>query len=45
MSYSKETLNPLLTEPIEVLVRRKSGGMMIGMLGIMIFFLVDSLFL
>jgi len=31
MSYSKEVLNPLLIEPIEVLVRRKSGGMMIGM--------------
>ena len=31
MSYSKETLNPLLIEPIEVLVRQKSGGMMIGL--------------
>ena len=45
MSYSKKTPNPLLIEPIEVLVRQKSGGMMIGMLGIMMFFLVDSWFI
>ena len=45
MSYSKETPNPLLIDPIEALVRRKSGGMMIGMLGIMMFFLVDSWFI
>ena len=37
--------NPLLNDPIERLVRRKSSGMMIGILGIMLFFLVDSWFI
>lgn len=35
----------LLNDPIESLVRRKAGGMLAGILGVMLFTLVDSIFI